>query len=139
MGALIAFIFLSALYFMPTIVAVGRGKANAAAIGALNFFLGWSVIGWIVSLVWALAADAPTQYINVQQNAYMPPGGPYPPGTYDPRYAQQPHGTDPRYAPGPPPHQPGVQPPPAGGQIVQQNYPGPGNALPGPGDTRGGA
>jgi len=27
------------------------------AIGALNLFLGWSLIGWVAALVWALTKD----------------------------------------------------------------------------------
>ena len=34
------------IYFIPLIVALANKKRNAAAIGALNFFLGWSVVGW---------------------------------------------------------------------------------------------
>ena len=45
------------LYFTPTIVASSRKKKNIMAIGVLNFFLGWTVIGWIVSLVWACTVD----------------------------------------------------------------------------------
>ncbi|MFP5248635.1 MAG: superinfection immunity protein [Acidobacteriota bacterium] len=44
-----------ALYFLPSII--GRKKRNFGAIFALNLLLGWSVIGWIVSLVWALTKD----------------------------------------------------------------------------------
>jgi Superinfection immunity protein len=49
----VAFCFF--MYFLPAIV--GRKKQNAGAIFALNFFLGWTVIGWVVSLVWALTVD----------------------------------------------------------------------------------
>jgi hypothetical protein len=51
-GALV----LLALYFAPTIVAAVRKHHNAVAIWALNLLLGWTVIGWIASLVWALTA-----------------------------------------------------------------------------------
>lgn len=44
-------------YFVPTIVAYARQKRNAGAILALNIFLGWTVIGWVVALVWALKTD----------------------------------------------------------------------------------
>jgi hypothetical protein len=44
---------LIALYFLPAIAAHNRGKANASAIAMLNFFLGWTFIGWVVALVWA--------------------------------------------------------------------------------------
>jgi len=43
------------LYFIPSIV--GKDKNNAGAIFALNLFLGWTLIGWVVALVWALTKD----------------------------------------------------------------------------------
>lgn len=47
------------LYFLPSIIALARNKRDMLAIFLLNFFLGWSVIGWIVALVWAAKHDAP--------------------------------------------------------------------------------
>lgn len=40
-------------YFLPTIIAASRGHRNAAAIFMLNLFLGWTFLGWVVSLVWS--------------------------------------------------------------------------------------
>ena len=45
------------MYFLPSIIALARSKRDLLAIFLLNFFLGWSVIGWIVSLIWALKSD----------------------------------------------------------------------------------
>jgi hypothetical protein len=45
------------MYFLPTIIALARSKRDTLAIFLLNFFLGWSVIGWFVSLIWALKSD----------------------------------------------------------------------------------
>ncbi len=45
------------IYFIPSIV--GRHKANAGAIFVLNFFLGWSLVGWVVALVWACTKELP--------------------------------------------------------------------------------
>jgi len=45
------------LYFLPSIIAFWRGKKNSGAIFALNLFLGWSIVGWAVSLSWALTHD----------------------------------------------------------------------------------
>ncbi|MGC9611218.1 MAG: superinfection immunity protein [Minisyncoccia bacterium] len=45
------------LYFLPTIIAFSRGKRNKGAILALNLFLGWTFVGWIISLVWSLTHD----------------------------------------------------------------------------------
>ncbi len=44
------------LYFLPTIA--GRKKRNRYAIFVLNLFLGWTGIGWIIALVWALTLDS---------------------------------------------------------------------------------
>jgi hypothetical protein len=56
-GALLLLAISIGLYFLPSFV--GRKKRNAGAIVALNFFLGWTVIGWIVALVWATTVDPP--------------------------------------------------------------------------------
>jgi hypothetical protein len=47
------------MYFLPSIVAFARSKRDTAAIVLLNFFLGWTLIGWVVALVWAVKTDAP--------------------------------------------------------------------------------
>ena len=44
-----------AIYFIPTMVA--SNKKNVLAIFMLNFFLGWTFIGWVVALVWACYKD----------------------------------------------------------------------------------
>lgn len=44
-------------YFVPAIVAYSRRKTNRGAILALNIFLGWTLVGWIIALVWALKTD----------------------------------------------------------------------------------
>jgi len=47
------------MYFLPSIVAFARSKRDTASIVLLNFFLGWTMIGWVVALVWAFKADVP--------------------------------------------------------------------------------
>jgi hypothetical protein len=44
------------MYWLPTIIAIARHTPSALGIAAFNFFLGWTVIGWILALIWALAA-----------------------------------------------------------------------------------
>ena len=46
-----------AVYFIPTLVAYKRGHKNSTAIKWLNILLGWTFIGWVISLVWALTKD----------------------------------------------------------------------------------
>ena len=47
------------LYFLPSILALVRNKRDTVSIFVLNFLLGWTAIGWVVALVWALKVDAP--------------------------------------------------------------------------------
>jgi hypothetical protein len=47
------------LYFLPAIVAFGRSKRDAVSILVLNLLLGWTAIGWVIALVWALRQDVP--------------------------------------------------------------------------------
>jgi len=47
------------LYFLPTILAFARNKRDTTAILLLNIFLGWTMIGWVVALVWAMKTDVP--------------------------------------------------------------------------------
>jgi hypothetical protein len=51
--------FCFVLYFLPTIIAFARSKRDTASILALNFLLGWTAIGWVIALVWALKQDVP--------------------------------------------------------------------------------
>jgi len=47
------------MYFLPSILAFARNKRDTAAILLLNLFLGWTMIGWVVALVWAVKTDIP--------------------------------------------------------------------------------
>lgn len=40
-------------YLLPAIVAISRKHQNAGAVMTLNLFLGWSILGWVIALVWA--------------------------------------------------------------------------------------
>jgi hypothetical protein len=60
---------LALLYFLPTIVASNRGH-SVTGILLLNLFLGWTGIGWILLLLWALLSDPP---YRIYTAAYYPP------------------------------------------------------------------
>ncbi|TWP39091.1 superinfection immunity protein [Leekyejoonella antrihumi] len=63
------------LYMLPWAVAVTRNRSNMAAIGLVNLLLGWSFIGWVVSLVMACGSEPQS---TVVVNNYQGPGYPYP-------------------------------------------------------------
>ena len=48
-------VFFILLYFLPAII--GRDKRDVAGIFLLNLFLGWTVIGWVLALIWAVTAE----------------------------------------------------------------------------------
>ena len=43
------------LYFLPTLI--GRHKSDVLGIFLLNLLFGWTIVGWILALVWACAAE----------------------------------------------------------------------------------
>lgn len=46
------------LYFVPAWVANSRKHRNENSILAVNILLGWTLIGWVVALAWALASPS---------------------------------------------------------------------------------
>lgn len=66
---LIAFPF----YFLPTILATSRKNPNTGAILVLNLLLGWTFLGWIGALIWALSSksnQSPTVVVNNTSQSY---------------------------------------------------------------------
>ena len=55
-GIVIAIIVGLEIYFLPSTISFNRDQPNKFAILALNLFLGWTLLGWVLSLVWSLTA-----------------------------------------------------------------------------------
>ena len=56
-------------YFIPAIIA--RNKVHFSGILLLNIFLGWTFLGWIGALIWAVTDKTPEEMrksINVNMN-----------------------------------------------------------------------
>lgn len=51
------------IYFIPALV--GQNRRNAGAIFVLNLLLGWTVIGWVVALVWAMTSESPLPVVTM--------------------------------------------------------------------------
>lgn len=43
------------LYLIPAMIAQSRRISNVNGVAILNFLLGWTVIGWIAALIWAVS------------------------------------------------------------------------------------
>jgi 4-amino-4-deoxy-L-arabinose transferase-like glycosyltransferase len=66
MGAFLL-LFLIGMYFLPSVIAGARQHRNSTAIAVLNIMLGWTVLGWVISLVWAFTNPPKAQVV------YLPP------------------------------------------------------------------
>ena len=53
MSALIT-VLLAVISAIPILIAVKRKHANITLLVVLDFFLSWTIIGWIVVLAWAI-------------------------------------------------------------------------------------
>ena len=67
---------LACLYFLPSIIAVVRHNPNAGVVIVLNFFLGWTLVGWVVSLALAVKKSTPQVVVVQQPVVYQPPQPP---------------------------------------------------------------
>lgn len=54
--ALFAFIILG-IYFLPATIADSKHHKNTTAIFVVNLFFGWTFIGWVAALVWAVTEE----------------------------------------------------------------------------------
>lgn len=55
LGAVMAVVL--AIYFVPALNAYGRGHNNRTAILLCNLLLGWTFLGWVISLVWSATGN----------------------------------------------------------------------------------
>ncbi len=60
------------LYFLPTIIAVKRNHPQMAPIIVLNFLAGWTFVGWVVAIVWAVS-NFEKSYATASVPASQPP------------------------------------------------------------------
>jgi hypothetical protein len=59
MGEILVYIMVGIIYFIPTFWAMD--KRHTGAIFALNLFLGWTFIGWVGALIWAIMDKEPVR------------------------------------------------------------------------------
>lgn len=77
-----AFALGAVVYCIPALVARVRDHQNMTAIVVLNLLLGWTLLGWVVALVWAcMAQPEPAAGAPVAFREMPAPGGA---GGYEP-------------------------------------------------------
>jgi Superinfection immunity protein/zinc-ribbon domain len=67
---MLSVLILTLLYFLPSIL--GKDKRDAMGIFLVNLFLGWTLIGWVVAFLWAIAAErsGPVVYATAGGSRY---------------------------------------------------------------------
>lgn len=73
LGALLLFFICAFVYFIPSIHGKNRRHPNLQSIVLLNIFLGWTLVGWVVALVWSASAIAPPEPIRVKSTEVPEP------------------------------------------------------------------
>lgn len=52
------------IYFLPYLIANSKGHMQETAIFILNLFAGWTIVAWVIALVWAFTKKSPTANIS---------------------------------------------------------------------------
>lgn len=58
MGELETLLLMLVIYFLPTILAINRGIEPKGGVFVVNLFLGWTFLGWVGALAWAVSAKS---------------------------------------------------------------------------------
>lgn len=66
-GNIVAGIFL-VVYYLPIIIAIKRRHQNIIGLGILNFFFGWTIIGWFAALIWSVSHNESSSNAKVKPN-----------------------------------------------------------------------
>jgi hypothetical protein len=58
------------IHFLPTIIAALRNSRHIVLIFLLNLFLSWTVIGWIIALIWAFTSEPKYRFAYAPMRRY---------------------------------------------------------------------
>lgn len=55
------------VYFLPPVIAYTRKHKNVVPILILTTFLGWTFLGWLAALLWALNSDIEEKCLKIKK------------------------------------------------------------------------
>jgi len=58
-------------YFLPSLMAMLRRHDNTGSIFVLTLLLGWSILGWVIALVWSFSSQK-EKVQTIQQSSPSP-------------------------------------------------------------------
>ncbi len=56
------------IYFLPTIIS--HNKKHTLGIAILNLFLGWTFLGWVGALIWAVSSPKNVETVKIPFSWY---------------------------------------------------------------------
>ena len=62
MGGVTLFFLLVIFYFLPSVISGTRNTQHGFAIVLINLLLGWTMIGWVAALLWAIMGAPTSEY-----------------------------------------------------------------------------
>jgi hypothetical protein len=62
------FILYFLIYFIPTVIALVSKNNRVGAVFVINLFLGWTFIGWVWALVWAVSPKQQQQSVIINNH-----------------------------------------------------------------------
>jgi hypothetical protein len=71
-GAFLLLVSFTLLYLLPSLVAVFRGVRRSNGLVLLNLLLGWTVLGWIGALIWAVQAETRAEALEARTGVRHP-------------------------------------------------------------------
>jgi hypothetical protein len=74
---LLVVVFGLAVYFVPTIIAWNKRQGSSVMI--VNLVFGWTIVGWVGALAWALMNDPPAAVVIQQPSPPTSPSTAAPP------------------------------------------------------------
>lgn len=63
-----------AIYFAPAVVAVAWRHEKRLSIFALNLLAGWTVVGWVIALLWSVQATGGAIEVEARRRAGLEQG-----------------------------------------------------------------
>lgn len=59
------FVFCAIIYMAPTVMAWSLHSKGLVWLTTINILLGWTIVGWIVALVWAMAGAKDSSFNDI--------------------------------------------------------------------------
>jgi hypothetical protein len=61
LSVILMMVFMVVMYLLPAIIGWRRGVSSRVLLLMLNVFFGWTVLGWLVFLIWAVTGATRAQ------------------------------------------------------------------------------